>query len=283
MNGGKDQVPGQGRLDGDLRGLLVPDLTDHHLIRVVPQDRPQASCKCQTLLLVDRNLGDPLELILDRVFDGDDLVLGRTDLRQTRVQRGRLARTCGAGHQHHSIGLIDEFAQLALGIVLKTEHIEIESLELGVGSFLVENPDNRVLTMNGRHDRHPEVDGAARKPDLEAAVLGNPFLGDIEFRHHLDAADNRRVVPFVNRFHRLIENPVDAVFDNHLAILGFDMDVGRAPLDRIEENRVNEADDGRRVGGDAVDGEDLLSVLRLLHQLHAEALGRLVENSLGRF
>ena len=30
------------------------------------------------LLLVDRNLGDASQLVLDRIFDGDDLVFGST-------------------------------------------------------------------------------------------------------------------------------------------------------------------------------------------------------------
>ena len=51
-------------------------------------------------------------------------------------------------------------AQLALGILLETEHIEIEGFEFGVGRFLVEDPDDRILAVYGRHDRDSEVDSA---------------------------------------------------------------------------------------------------------------------------
>ena len=204
-----------------------------------------------------------------------------TDLRQAGVERGRLPRTGRTGHEHHAVRLVDELAKLPFGVVLEAEHVEVEGLELGVGGLLVEDPDHRVLAVHGRHDRDPEIDGAARESDLEAAVLGDSFLRDIELRHDLDAADDGRVVPLVDRLHRLIEDTVDAVLDHHLAVLGLDMDVRRAALDGVEENGVDETDDGRRVGGDAVDGEDLLPVLRLLHQLHAEALGRFVEYPLG--
>jgi hypothetical protein len=36
------QVTRQRRADGDLRGLLVADFTDHHHVRVLPQDVAQA-------------------------------------------------------------------------------------------------------------------------------------------------------------------------------------------------------------------------------------------------
>ena len=39
MHGGENQMPGQRRLDGDLRGLRIPDLADHDLVGVMPQNR----------------------------------------------------------------------------------------------------------------------------------------------------------------------------------------------------------------------------------------------------
>ena len=57
-----------------LRGFGVPDFTDHDLVRVVAENRPEAPRKCQPLFLIDRNLCNTTQLILDRVFDRDDLV-----------------------------------------------------------------------------------------------------------------------------------------------------------------------------------------------------------------
>ena len=151
----------------------------------------------------------------------------------------------GPGHQHHAVGLVDELAQLALGVVLEAEHIEVEGLELGVGRLLVEDTDHRVLAVHGRHDGDAEVDGAAREPDLEAAVLGDPLLGDVELRHDLDPADDGRVVALVDRLHRLVEHAVDAVLDHDLAVLGLDVDVRRPALDGVEEDRVDQPDDRR--------------------------------------
>ena len=82
VDGREHEVAGQGRLDGDLRRLLVADLADHDLVGVVAQDRAQPAREGQALLLVDRDLRDAAELVLDRVLDRDDLVLDGLDLRE---------------------------------------------------------------------------------------------------------------------------------------------------------------------------------------------------------
>ena len=67
-------MPGQARLDGDLRGFQIADFSHHDHIRVLPQDGPQAAREGQALLLVDGNLQDARQLVLDGVFDRDDLL-----------------------------------------------------------------------------------------------------------------------------------------------------------------------------------------------------------------
>ena len=85
-------------LNGDLRCLGVADFADHDFIGVVAQDGAQAPRKRQALLFVDRNLRDALQLILDRVFNRDDLVFSISDLVECGVQSGRLTRPRGAGN-----------------------------------------------------------------------------------------------------------------------------------------------------------------------------------------
>ena len=70
---GENQVAGQRRLHGDLRRFLVADFADENHVRVVAQDRAQAAREGQPGLFGDLDLVDALELIFDRVFDGDDL------------------------------------------------------------------------------------------------------------------------------------------------------------------------------------------------------------------
>ncbi len=65
--------PGERRLHGDLRRFLVANFADEHDIRIVAQNRAQPARESQPGLFRNLDLVDPLELIFDRVLDGDDL------------------------------------------------------------------------------------------------------------------------------------------------------------------------------------------------------------------
>src|SRR5208283_692741 len=106
VDGGEDEVAGEGRLDGDLGGFGVADFADHDLVRVVAEDGAQTAGEGQTLFFVDRNLGDAAKLVCDRVFDGDDLVFVGLDLVDGGVEGGGFARAGGAGDEHHAVGFL---------------------------------------------------------------------------------------------------------------------------------------------------------------------------------
>ena len=79
---------------------------------------------------------------------------------------------------------------------------------------------------------------------LDAPVLREAPLGDVERRHDLDAARDR-VLQLERRRHLLDEHAVDAVAHAELLLVRLDVDVARALLDGVEEDHVDEADDGR--------------------------------------
>ena len=74
VNRRKHQVAGKRGLDCDLSGFGVADFADHDLVGVVAQDGTQSARKREPFLLVHRNLRDSRQLVLDRIFNGDDLV-----------------------------------------------------------------------------------------------------------------------------------------------------------------------------------------------------------------
>ncbi len=154
-------------------------------------------------------------------------------------------------------------------------------MELFADRFLVEDSDDRVLAMHARHDRDAEVDRLARHPELEAAVLRHPLLGDVELRHDLDARDDRAVKALVDRPHRRLQDAVNPVFHVDGIFLRLDMDVARASLDRAVEGRVDEPDDRARVGRQAVHGQRIIRTVVLAQDLELEALGRLLQHPRG--
>ena len=96
VHGGEYQVAGERRLNGDLRGLVVADFAHHDLVGVVAQDGTQPARKGQSLFFVHGNLRDALELVFDRIFDGDDLVLIGLDLVDRGIQAWWSFRTPSA-------------------------------------------------------------------------------------------------------------------------------------------------------------------------------------------
>ena len=83
----------------------------------------------QALLLVHRNLRDALDLVLHRVFDGDDLVFVVLDLAERGVERGGLAGAGGPGDQHHAVRLRDVAAELHQVGIARSPTTSSESLE----------------------------------------------------------------------------------------------------------------------------------------------------------
>ena len=225
----------------------------------------------------------PAELIFDRVLDGDDLVFRGLDLGERRVERRGLARAGRPGDEHHAVRLLDELAELDQHLVIEAEDVEAEVLELRVHRLLVEDSDDAIFAVRGRDDRDAEVDGAAGQAQLEAAVLRDALLGDVELRHDLDAGDDRGVMALVDRIERLVEHAVDAVLDDDFVVAGLDVNVRGPALDGVEDDRVDELDDRRRLLlRDRVDRQRLFAVFVLADELHAEAFRRFVEHALGR-
>ena len=70
----KDQVPGQGCLDSNLRGFDIPDFTDKDDVGILTQNRSQARCKRNSDIMVDRDLHDPVDVVLDRILGRHELV-----------------------------------------------------------------------------------------------------------------------------------------------------------------------------------------------------------------
>src|SRR4029077_15037118 len=87
------------------------------------------------------------------------------------------------------VGQRDHAAQLFDDVPLESENIEPQAAHLGE-RLLIEDTLHRVLAENARDDRHAEVDRAAVYGDLEAAVLRNTPLGNVELRHDLDTRND---------------------------------------------------------------------------------------------
>ena len=91
----KTRWPVSAELMAICAGLLITDFADQDLVRIVPKDGTQSAGEGEALLFIDRDLRDAADLVLDRVFDGDDLVFVALDLVERGIECCRFAGTGG--------------------------------------------------------------------------------------------------------------------------------------------------------------------------------------------
>src|SRR5258708_5865748 len=270
MYRGEHQMSGQRGLHRDLRGFRIANLAHHDLIRVMAQDGSQAARKGESFLLVHRDLQDARKLILDRVFDGDDLVPAIVDFREDRVQRGGFSAAGRPGHEQHAVGLMRELAQPGHGRLVEPQRAHSKSAELVGQCLLVENAQHAVLSEDRWHDGYAEVHFAAFHAYLEATVLRDAPLGNVELGHDLDPRDDllRHVVAL--RRPNLAEHAVDSVFDHQPAAGGLEVNVAGTDLERVVERRVDQLHHRARVLADGLERQ----VFNLTRRIGAASLDR---------
>ena len=100
-----------------------------------------------------------------------------------------------------------------------------------------EQPQDEVLSVEGRIGRYANIDLSVLVQIDEAAILGDPLLGNVHVREHLDSGDNgrehRRVVAGL-----LEENAVDPEANHDVLAGRLDMDVARTKPYRLLEKLV---------------------------------------------
>ena len=140
----------------------------------------------------------------------------------------------------------------------------------------VEDTHHDLLAEERRAGAHAEVDRPGlRDPHLDAAVLRDAPLGDVEPGHDLQASgelageDDRRCCDF-------LQDAVEAEADAVGALVRLEVDVRGAAPDRIQHHLVHEADDGRVVDIRALAeiGRDCLFARADIESVHLEVLVR---------
>ena len=99
----ENEVTGETGVDRDAGGLEIANFTDHDDVRRLAQDGAQRRRESHADLGIHLHLIDPVHLIFDRVFDGDDLAVRFVDVIEAGVERGRLAGAGRAGDEQNAV------------------------------------------------------------------------------------------------------------------------------------------------------------------------------------
>src|SRR6476646_4730223 len=284
--GGEHQVAGERRLDGDLRGFRIANFSHHDLVGIVAQNGAQPAGEGQPFFFIDRDLRDAADLVLDRIFDSDDLVFVGLDLVDGGVERGGLAAARRPGDQHHAVGLSNVAPEALEVVVAETHHVEHQRAELLAHGLFVQHAQYGVLAVNGGHDGHAEVDLPPVVLDAEAAVLRDPALGNVQLAHDLNAGDDGGLVLAGDRVHGLLQHAVNAVLDHHRVVAALDMDVAGPALQSGEDGGVHQANDGADVafGGQPLDGDGFVAArLVFADDVQGEAFAGFFQHALRLF
>src|SRR5438094_951106 len=98
------------RADRDVRRFDVANLTNHHNVRVLPQNVTETFGKGQIDLRLNVDLGHARQPIFHRLFDGDDAPLNGIDAAQEAIKRRRFSAASRAGEKKDSVRLREQIA-----------------------------------------------------------------------------------------------------------------------------------------------------------------------------
>src|SRR5450755_2977797 len=119
------------------------------------------------------DLIDSRQVILDRVFRGDDLSVGPIQLVEGRVKRRRFAGTGWASNEEHAVRALDNVLEALVVVFAETK---LTDVHLNAGP--VEDTHDDGLAVTRRHDADTHVEVLPLGRHFDTAVLGAAFLGD---------------------------------------------------------------------------------------------------------
>src|SRR5687767_15680205 len=120
-------MPCEGRLHCDLGCIQIPDLAHHDDVRVVAQQRTKNIGEAKANALLHLYLVDSVELIFDRVLNGEDLAFQGIKTDQGGIESRRLAAAGGPGDQYNTMRPLESLDE---GIEIATRETKRSEIEL---------------------------------------------------------------------------------------------------------------------------------------------------------
>ena len=267
-------MAGDGRAHGDLGGLAVSDFADGVDIRVLAQDGAQAAGKGHADLFIDLDLVHPVDVVFHRVFQRHKVHVALVQLVDHAVHGGRLTASGGTHHEDNAVAAAEKLPDVCDLVLGQADFVQAHHR-----AALVQQTRDDLLAVDGGEGRDTQVEASVFDADVEAAVLGDAALGDVQARHDLQTGQHRALQ--VSRHGQDVpHHAVDAHADQKLGLMRLEVNVAGALGDGALDDAVDQAD-GRGAGGAVlaklVDREGVAGLrpsLAAAHALAAHLLNR---------
>ena len=230
-------MPGQRRANRDIRRFPVANFADHDHVRILAHDVPQALREGQPDLRIHMDLIDPVHLILDRVFNRDDLLVGLIDALQCGIERSGFSATRRPRDHENAVRERSVILHAPQHVRIETQLFQI--VEIAGGS--VEQTHHDALSIQCRQCRNAQIHLAPDGLDLDASILGQAPLRDIQPRHQFHAADDSGL-HLARRRILAHQHSVNSIPDAELFFERLNVDVARTLLGGHRDHRVHQPD-----------------------------------------
>src|SRR6185437_9486661 len=237
------QVAGESRLDGDLGHFKVADFADQNDVGRLTQHGAENLGEREPDALAHLALVNAREIVFDRVLGGDDLAVRAVELIERAVQRRRLTGAGWAGHQKDAVRSLDDPLEDLVVVFLEAHVLDADADRIGA-----QNTKHDRLAVIRRQRADAEVDVRFVDSQLDAAVLRQALLGDVDARHDLQTRDQRALHAERNAV-ALDALAVDAITDPYAIFHRLDVNIRSAVADGFGDHRLHQLNDGclRRV------------------------------------
>ena len=144
--------------------------------------------------------------------------------------------------------------------------LHAHGLQTELAATLVKQAQHRTLAVRAGQCADPHVDRTGADAQADPSVLRQALLRNIELGHYLQPRYQRRVQRTVG-LHHFAQRPVDPEAHAAVAFVGFDVDIAGTVPRGLGQQRVEQANDRRIIGG----LQQVLDRRQLLH--HAPEVG----------
>ena len=130
---------------------------------------------------VNGHLHDALDLVFDRILDGNDLEFGAIDRLQPAVERGGLSRTGRARNEKNPVRPLYRLLHATLHFGRQAEISQVQ-----VHRRAIQHAQDHALTELRGHGRDTEIDRPTGDWDTNASILWKSAFGNVQVGKDLD-------------------------------------------------------------------------------------------------